>query len=82
MEINQIVEERNDREMILTPEAWPIWPVLPLKKRGEWETGFLLFGHGLKVYIGTIFLAVELSELKSIQYSSVDELLAAGWVVD
>lgn len=74
-----------DREFILRPDDWPIWPILPLKRfrDGQAEHGF--FGGDVSptgpatVWIGNMF---ELSSAEAREYPSLDAVLDDGWTVD
>lgn len=74
-----------DREMILTPDNWPIWPNLPLKRVGKWEHGFLKNTSlsddtvEMRVYLGTVFGGPGGS---FVDYEDVDALLDDKWTVD
>lgn len=75
-----------DLEMMQDPDEWPLWPQLPLKRRGHHEdsrrTGFLVAIPELEpvVYLGIVGTVV--LKRDTIEYSSFEELLAAGWLVD
>lgn len=84
--------EHDHLEMMKSPDRWPLWPVLPLKRRcanpGEFpECAFLMDVGGLdhvKVYLGVIY---ELggrkpSEFESKKYSDYEAVVADGWIVD
>lgn len=82
-----------DAEMMADPERWPRWPCLPLKKpgpRGQTPRhGFLLAQEGMltTIHIGSIFDVERVngaarSQGEQERYSSVAEIVAAGWMVD
>jgi hypothetical protein len=80
----QCASERNDKEMILHPEWWPLGSYLPVKKRDpfpEQNTGIIVDGHPTIVLIGTIGLT-DFGKSPTKSYESVDALLADGWLVD
>lgn len=81
-----------DAAMILRPDRWPRWPILPLKRLREgqgWpEYGVLL---ALAEYRTAVFKAnlfalppteAELLALEKIEYPSFTALLDDGWTVD
>lgn len=80
-----------------TPEAWPAWPVLPVKRYGHVpvreapECGVVLAvgGHTSTVFEANLFtLPRNLRELiddpKIVRhvYDSAEAMVADGWVVD
>lgn len=76
--------------MMKDSSRWPCWPFLPLK-RGNNELkdknlGVLVSGYGPKVFHQYLFdLPSTIEKLESspnTEYSSFEELLADGWVVD
>lgn len=79
-----------DREIILNPESWPLWPFLNLRRVSDGEHGVLvdLPGFERKVFLGVAVVAslpnlLEFIEKAkgSIQYNSVEEILE-DWEVD
>lgn len=82
--------------MILDQDKWPMWPNLPLKRRDSSPTvGFIMATVGfimateeypkvLEVYLCNVFEAadIDITKVDTIKYTSVDDLLAAGWEVD
>jgi len=76
----------SEKERILNQDAWPLWPRLPMKRRkktGLPDLGFILaddlYGP-IKLYKGPVFAAPQ--SLRTQEFSSLDALLAAGWVGD
>jgi hypothetical protein len=83
----------HDIEMMRTPQGWPQWPLLPLKRydsRGtlrNGEAGFIIeqpVGEAKILYLATIF---EVSEVVSdprrqTRYESLEDIYADGWRVD
>jgi len=82
----------SEKDFILHPERWPKWPILPMKHK-DGRVGIIV---AAKDYLSTVFL-INIWELGEVartirdltnpnipreQYSSVDEMLAAGWKVD
>jgi hypothetical protein len=89
------VEARDDKEMMENPTAWPVWPVLPIKRRpkdGGTELAIMVHAEGrlTDVYLGDMFgfaeqggtVAEILDSAEKIHYNSYDEIIADGWVVD
>ena len=83
-------DEPNDsRKMVLNPDRWPRWPLLPLKRtnpKGGMPDCVTLADDPIlgkfPVWEGTIFDG-PLTGRKVIKvYQNVDELLADGWRVD
>lgn len=82
---HEVLMSRDDREMILRQHLWPNKTTLPLtnrnrKNEGESRLGFLRIENPLTVYNGLIYR--DPATLPTIQYASVDDLLADGWIVD
>lgn len=82
----QCIRERDDREMILHPDWWPMWPSLALKRRRHDGSsadrfGVLLEGPALTVYLNLMGLPIT-SDTPRLEYETVEDLLADGWVVD
>jgi hypothetical protein len=88
-----MTREENDKKFMNDPEHWPQWPFLPVKnrdrKKGVDGTGImisLLILHKPlpTVYHANLFAIPEggLSSVPKTEYRDLDELLAAGWVVD
>ena len=83
----------DDKEMILNPERWPCWPVLPLKHRTkdffeEDALGFLVDdlvnNKPFQVYLESIYLIPKdgnLAGLKHTTYADLDKLVE-DWRVD
>ena len=83
-------ELRDDRAMLLTPADWPLRPYLPVKRiraPGEFpELGVIAEGvdSPFKVYLCDLFELPKLNlpDVPTQAYDTVDALLAAGWIVD
>lgn len=71
--------------MILSPEKWPLGVILPLIRRnnGDKELGYIIddpINDELTIYV---YLGCMYNEPTGvIPYTTVDKLLADGWVVD
>jgi hypothetical protein len=78
----------NDLEFVRNPNDWPMYPYLPLKRRGHLNnTGFICAdGASRTIYLANIFAVmegeVEIANTEKIIYSSLEELLKDGWMVD
>jgi len=77
-----------DREMILTPNEWPMI-YLPLKRKtdGGWSDVALLRSastdpEAIRIVEENMTLHGPLGEITTHTYQNVDALLADGWVVD
>jgi len=71
-----------DKEMIASPERWPIWPLLCMVRRDRFQAGALLADQDNKVYLWNRFAGQKLKDTEHIQYDSVEAMLADGWRVD
>lgn len=89
----RLAEARNHRDMMLHPDAWPRWPLLPIKQYpsdGRLKVGLLVActGHSKKdgkvVFIenGNLFTFNAELDMNRAKIVSVDDLLKAGWIVD
>jgi hypothetical protein len=96
MEQLEMLEQYN-RKRIPDTNRWPLWPLLPLKNRLRQDPAIpgtplcgLLTSNDVEagkfiVRIGLIFFrytAEEWAALPQEVYSSIDELLVAGWIGD
>lgn len=91
-ERQRIQAERDHRAMILAPELWVNWPMLPLKRGDVFnggDCGIILDeprDEGFTVYIANLFNVPKdkagWKQCKSFTYETVDELLDANWIVD
>lgn len=73
-----------DAEFIRDPEQWPLWPVLPMKRNSN--TLAYLLGDPpetgpITLWLGN-FRGPAAHGEHSMEYSSVEAMLAAGWRVD
>ena len=81
----QCAAERNDYEMIMHPDWWPMYPLLPVKNRKESKDGFGLMGVIHSSQPTTVFLCNLFGWHPSAptrKFESVKDLVAAGWIVD
>lgn len=88
------VERELQRKMINSSSAWPLLPILPMKQyqeNGRWPNlGMLIHGQGLTIYLAGLDATMKpgittqhiIDTIPSQEFSSLDELLDAGWVVD
>lgn len=83
--------ENNHKRMIMNPEGWPRFPLLPLvrpdeNKPFEKELGIIFQDNLSMVVLGNCLMlpktTYELNRMETIVYDSVDDLLADGWTVD
>lgn len=87
--------EEHELKMMQTPDDWPCWPVLPLKKWDEKSHTYdcaILFADGKPVVIkADLFLLNEepgntwgekLKNKERIPFDSFDAIVVAGWRVD
>ena len=88
---DQILNNRDDENMIISPHLWPISSVLPLKHRyqrdekGWAKLGFVLRVNPLYVYVGCLdvyFSGGDISQLPAERFRSAKEMVEKGWVVD
>ena len=83
-----------DLEMMKQPDYWPRWPLLPVKRRVKHsspDTG-LLFANGKPIiYTVNMFQlddlpgktwGEKLANGEKIEFTSFEEMVAAGWEVD
>jgi hypothetical protein len=79
------MSDPRDAQMIASPDEWPQWPLLPLKRRGDDdfpEVGCLLEGQ-LVVYLCNMWsFDTDAPTSRAIRYPSIEALLDDGWVVD
>ena len=79
----------DDKEMILSDDQWPCWPILPVKNhtkicpltKEKPMTGVICSGRRTVVFIGVLGLT-HWATAKSMTYASVEALLADGWIID
>lgn len=84
----------DDLEMMRSPDRWPCWPVLPLKRYdgkdrcGFPSTGLIAELDGVPrftVFDGNLFqrpLCFDDPKTVRYDYDSFEAMLADGWVVD
>lgn len=76
-----------DRKMMLDPDSWPNWPLLPLKKFGKgYESAVLISSDDPE---WPLFLLANMWDVEKIKRCAtgaskrtVDEILDEGWTVD
>ena len=76
----------SDKEFILNSDNWPSWPHLPMK-RGEspnQELGVMVAGNPQTIFLINLYEInpETFKTCKSIIYTSIDDLLADGWMID
>ena len=79
-----------DREMIESPEGWPLGPYLPVKRYRDGalpDVGVMVKDGGPRIHKTDVLAVVTLPQhlvslLPAHEYESFDALLADGWQVD
>lgn len=78
-----------DLQMIENPDNWPAWPYLPMKRYVEGkglQTRLLWLGRPNTLFEANLFHLPKTKEefllLPHQEYSSPEEILQEGWVVD
>lgn len=80
-------EREHDLSMMRDPNAWPQWPILPLKRStpdDPLDCGFIAEQEEIIVYHGTMFEVKEAvaDTSRHLRYSTWDEVYDDGWRVD
>lgn len=88
----ELARRVEDLAMLKKPAQWPMWPMLPLKRRskiiGELpDSGVLLdLRNAIRVYLENIYSLKTsdktIAETPFKEYTSFDELLDDGWEID
>ena len=84
----EVLRSMDHVEMLKRPHLWPKNPVLPLKRqRGDGDLDYgLLFDATPEtrwtVFLGLLYLVDDLTKCPAEVYTSAEEIVAAGWVVD
>lgn len=77
--------------MLRNPEAWPGWPLLPIKKYVEQDMkcGLVFYADAKPtVYLGNLFaletgpVGPQLIKLERVTYDTWEQAVADGWEVD
>jgi hypothetical protein len=84
-----------DLRVLIDPDSWPRWPVLPLKRwdkeRHTWDFGTVFADRRPIVYRVSIFAIDKptgtkwgdiFAELSREEYESPAQMVVAGWEVD
>ena len=71
----------HSKEFMESPDKWPRWPQLPLVNRKTDKSGFIIEGS-TSVFLGNIWDDLDFHTMESIIYSSIEEIVDAGWEVD
>lgn len=85
-------EMQADLKMMKEPDSWPLWPLLPMKKVADTgNPGFLLATGKPKLYLRN-FLELKDIGIRTIgevdekiaakEYTSFEEILDDGWIID
>ena len=77
---------KTDKQMILSPDDWPKWPLLPMIKRGDDPACGVIVGDPQGDYVwfvtpAYVFRITE-AEINKVVRWHVDDLIADGWEVD
>jgi hypothetical protein len=87
-------EFRKHKEMIESPDDWPRWPMLPMKRpnpdmTGQMQVGIITATEGkmTTVYLTDMFSAHKLNDVPDedrpkLVYQDTAAILDDGWVVD
>jgi hypothetical protein len=77
-----ITKDVQDR-IIMDPNNWPGWPMLPVKKLGGYGLGVVLETEGPEILIveGNMFAGIK-GDAPRHTFQSLDEVWDAGWRVD
>ena len=73
--------------MIKSPNNWPRWPALPVKRMltTEMQVGYLFGdprpGKPIMIYKGNIW-AISVKDPVLMEYQTAEEMVADGWKVD
>lgn len=91
----QLTREQRDLKMMQTPDEWPYWPLLPVKKYNQAQHTYdcaLLFADGKPTVIHAPLYrfdevpghtyAEKFADLKKEEFPNFEALVAAGWRVD
>jgi hypothetical protein len=76
-----------DLKMMRTPEDWPVWPRLPLKRRQGGgqppELGFLvaIAEWRTRVFFDDMFAPIT-DDTRCKDYPDLEAIVADGWIVD
>lgn len=77
--------QADDELMMTTPDEWPRWPILPVKKSIS-EVGFLYGDQPalgpIVVYLGSFYGVTDLDVHPKEVFTTPKEACDAGWKVD
>jgi hypothetical protein len=82
--------EPKDLTMMKSATQWPSWPILPIKKTGKnipdaEGTGILIADHGPVIFFINMYAidnTTDFNTIKKERFSSFEEIVRAGWIVD
>ena len=87
--MSKITDERDNLLMIQTPQEWPQWPWLPIKKwsdtRREMDCAVINAGNLTTIWhtnLWALSRRTTFEDVSKTQFDSAEAIVAAGWVVD
>jgi hypothetical protein len=79
-------ERAKHLQMMQTPDDWPVWPYLPMKRKAPgWTVGFLCETANVvepRVYLGNMYSRKSLEDMEQKVYEDFEAILDDLWVVD
>lgn len=85
-------QKAEEIRFILNDGQWPLWPVLPIKRRpeveGEDNEAIILASDQMTIYfvlvpnLKTGNLKEQLADKRTEKFASIEALIDAGWLVD
>jgi hypothetical protein len=81
---NDTRPDARDIEMMKTPDDWPAWPLLPLKRPNKaYGTSFAyMFAEGKpRIYRGSMWKPDPTKD-PCVEFDSFEAIAADGWMVD
>ena len=83
------MNKNTDLQFMRNPDKWPNWPLLPLKKKGDFHCQYAFIteqvGPPFYLYEGSIYEPKVTSSLQSLPkkaYLTLQAILDDGWEVD
>ena len=83
----------DDKSFMESPEKWPHWPLLPVKRPGKgkdcWpQLGLIIIDSvdeskpAPVVYLTSLYGDLKMKDAEKKEYPSIEALIADGWTVD